>query len=267
MKKRLLAAVMTGMLAIAAILATPIVTSAKTYTAPNTWQVVTPAGPIDSGIPVIVSTSTGNPNNVNYVLASVSSLTDSMLAIASPYQLEDPDYIATANSFRDYYVVNVVVSFEYFFSVGEVITIPHPVLGSGELVSIWYPDYWSVNPGTNTVNVTCLDRASYFELSLLYHPMTVPAPGGTPASAPVAPAPAPAASGAEATGEVIKASGDYALSYDALKFLEDHPGVTLEYTLTYEGNEYLIVIPGGLKFADPSIPWYSPQFLIQYFAK
>ena len=54
MKKRLLAAVMTGMLAIATILATPIVTSAKTYTAPNTWQVVTPAGPIDSGIPVLV---------------------------------------------------------------------------------------------------------------------------------------------------------------------------------------------------------------------
>ncbi len=97
--------------------------------------------------------------------------------------------------------------------------------------------------------------------------MAVPAPVGTPVSAPVAAAPAPASSGAEATGEVIKASGDYALSYDALKFLEDHPGVTLEYTLTYEGKEYLIVIPGGLKFADPSIPWYSPQFLIQYFAK
>lgn len=267
MKKRLLAAVMTGMLAIAAILATPIVTSAKTYTAPNTWQVVTPAGPIDSGIPVIVSTSSNNNNKINYALASVSSLTDSMLAIASPYQLTDPEFLATANSFRDYYVVNVVVSFEYFFSVGEVITITHPVLGSGELVSIWYPDYWSVTPGANTVNVTCLSGASYFELSLLYHPMAVPAPVGTPASAPVATAPAPAASGAEATGEVIKASGDYALSYDALKFLEDHPGVTLEYTLTYEGNEYLIVIPGGLKFADPSIPWYSPQFLIQYFAK
>ena len=137
MKKRLLAAVMTGMLAIAAILATPIVTSAKTYTAPNTWQVVTPAGPIDSGIPVIVSTSSNNNNKINYALASVSSLTDSMLAIASPYQLTDPDFLATANSFRDYYVVNVVVSFEYFFSVGEVITITHPVLGSGELVSIW----------------------------------------------------------------------------------------------------------------------------------
>jgi hypothetical protein len=52
-----------------------------------------------------------------------------------------------------------------------------------------------------------------------------------------------------------------------MKWLEDHPGVTLNYTLTYNGEEHLIVIPGGQKLANPEIPWYGPEYLIGNFGK
>ena len=71
-------------------------------------------------------------------------------------------------------------------------------------------------------------------------------------------------SGKEAVAEV---SGDFGLSYEIMKYLDDHPGVTLKYTLTYKGEEHLIVIPGGGKFANPEIPWYGPEYLIGNFGK
>ena len=73
-----------------------------------------------------------------------------------------------------------------------------------------------------------------------------------------------ATTGKEATAEV---SGDFGLSYEIMKWLEDHPNVTLKYTLTYKEKDYNIVIKGGQKLADPSIPWYGPEYLIGKFAK
>ena len=74
---------------------------------------------------------------------------------------------------------------------------------------------------------------------------------------------------ADQTGKeaVAEATGDFALSYDIMKWLEDHPNVTLKYTLTYKEKDYNIVIKGGQKLADPSIPWYGPEYLIGKFAK
>ena len=66
---------------------------------------------------------------------------------------------------------------------------------------------------------------------------------------------------------VAEASGDFGLSYEIMKYLDDHPGVTLKYTLTYKGEEHLIVIPGGGKFANPEIPWYGAEYLIGNFGK
>ena len=50
-----------------------------------------------------------------------------------------------------------------------------------------------------------------------------------------------------------------------MKYLDDHPGVTLKYTLSYKDEEHLIIIPGGGKYADPGIPWYGPEYLIGKF--
>ena len=66
---------------------------------------------------------------------------------------------------------------------------------------------------------------------------------------------------------VAEASGDFGLSYEIMKYLDDHPGVTLKYTLTYKGEEHLIVIPGGGKCADPEILWYGPEYLIGKFGR
>ena len=76
-----------------------------------------------------------------------------------------------------------------------------------------------------------------------------------------------AAEVAEQTGKetVAEATGDFALSYEIMKWLEDHPNVTLKYTLTYKDKEYNIVIKGGQKLAFPDIPWYGPEYLIGKF--
>ena len=52
-----------------------------------------------------------------------------------------------------------------------------------------------------------------------------------------------------------------------MKWLEDHPNVTLKYNLSYKEKDYNIVIKGGQKLADPKIPWYGPEYLIGYFGK
>ena len=57
-------------------------------------------------------------------------------------------------------------------------------------------------------------------------------------------------------------SGDFALSYDIMLYLVEHPDITLIYTVTYEGVEYTITIPGGKAIADPNIPWYGPLWLL-----
>jgi uncharacterized repeat protein (TIGR02543 family) len=57
-------------------------------------------------------------------------------------------------------------------------------------------------------------------------------------------------------------SGDFALSYDIMLYLVEHPDITLIYTVTYEGVDYTITIPGGKAIADSNIPWYGPLWLL-----
>ena len=62
--------------------------------------------------------------------------------------------------------------------------------------------------------------------------------------------------------QTVEYSGDFALSYDIMLYLVEHPDITLIYTVTYEGVEYTITIPGGSAIADPNIPWYGPLWLL-----
>ena len=57
-------------------------------------------------------------------------------------------------------------------------------------------------------------------------------------------------------------SGDFALSYDIMLYLVEHPDITFIYTVTYEDIEYTITIPAGKAIADPEIPWYGPLWLL-----
>ena len=60
----------------------------------------------------------------------------------------------------------------------------------------------------------------------------------------------------------VEYSGDFALSYDIMQYLVEHPDITFVYHVTYEGVEYTITIPGGSAIADPNIGWYGPLWLL-----
>ena len=57
-------------------------------------------------------------------------------------------------------------------------------------------------------------------------------------------------------------SGDFALSYDIMLYLVEHPDITFIYTVTYDDVEYTITIPAGKAIADPETPWYGPLWLL-----
>ena len=57
-------------------------------------------------------------------------------------------------------------------------------------------------------------------------------------------------------------SGDFALSYDIMNYLVEHPSITFVYHVTYEDVEYTIIIPAGKAFSSPEIKWYGPLWLL-----
>jgi len=62
--------------------------------------------------------------------------------------------------------------------------------------------------------------------------------------------------------QTVEYSGDFALSYDIMQYLVEHTDITFIYTVTYEGVDYTITIPGGSAIADSNIPWYGPLWLL-----
>ncbi|MBP5494206.1 MAG: leucine-rich repeat protein [Lachnospiraceae bacterium] len=62
--------------------------------------------------------------------------------------------------------------------------------------------------------------------------------------------------------QTVEYSGDFALSYDIMNYLVEHPSITFIYHVTYEGVEYTIVIPAGKAISSPEIPWYGPLWLL-----
>ena len=246
MKKRLLAAVMTGLMAISTIMATPILTNAKTFESGGWWVQDEVTGDwSQNDIPVTVTTT--NENTDLDVMWGELWKEDGLQAI---------DFYFESDSVRN--------------AQGDILTIPLPI--SGTFVSLEYFDddsepnnRWSLSYGTNTITATCLEDSWGLYFYVLYRLGVVNKDNFW--FEPMENELAIAASEVEVKGgtATAKISGDYALSYDIMKWLEDHPGVTLEYTLTYEGVEHLIVIPGGTKLANTEIPWYGPKYLIQYF--
>ena len=174
---------------------------------------------------------------------------------------------ADENSYR-YYIG--AVDWEDYFEPGDTVTFYLPfAIDESKIIDYEVNENWSyelVSPtcvvATNLIsddrpwiNVRLPKPASSTEDQFWFKPMKTQ----LNIAAEVA-----STSGKEAVAEV---SGDFGLSYEIMKYLDDHPGVTLKYTLTYKGEEHLIVIPGGGKFANPEIPWYGPEYLIGNFGK
>jgi LPXTG-motif cell wall-anchored protein len=61
--------------------------------------------------------------------------------------------------------------------------------------------------------------------------------------------------------QVVEFKGDAALPYDIMKYLQEHPQITLVYHVTYDGEEFDVRIPGAKVYADPTIEWYGPLWL------
>ena len=62
--------------------------------------------------------------------------------------------------------------------------------------------------------------------------------------------------------QTVEYSGDFALPYEIMQYLVEHTDITFIYTVTYEGVEYTITIPGGKAIADSNIGWYGPLWLL-----
>ncbi len=62
--------------------------------------------------------------------------------------------------------------------------------------------------------------------------------------------------------QTVEYSGDFALSYDIMQYLVEHPDITFVYHITYEGHEYTITIPAGKAVAYADTPWYGPLWLL-----
>lgn len=73
-----------------------------------------------------------------------------------------------------------------------------------------------------------------------------------------------AAARAAATGnpETVMLSGDFALPVEVMQALANASNVTLEYTLTYNGETYVIALKGGQVEVDSNIQWYGPAYLL-----
>lgn len=65
--------------------------------------------------------------------------------------------------------------------------------------------------------------------------------------------------------QIVEISGDYALPYDIMNFLQQHPQITLIYHVTYQGETYTVTIPGSKAIVDDNIPWYGPLLLNAYY--
>lgn len=62
--------------------------------------------------------------------------------------------------------------------------------------------------------------------------------------------------------QTVEYSGDFALSYDIMNYLVEHPSITFIYHVKYEDVEYTIIIPAGKAVSSPEIPWYGPLWLL-----
>jgi hypothetical protein len=163
-------------------------------------------------------------------------------------------------------VISFMVYAKSSFAKGDTITMQLPTaLPSETVIECNGRDQWDYSISGTVVTFTCKDSetADWLSFNIEYHRTEEDEFWFKPLKAQLN----IAAEQAELSGKAVvaEAKGDFALSYGIMKWLEDHPNVTLKYTLSYKEKDYNIVIKGGQKLADPNIPWYGPEYLIGKF--
>ena len=267
-----------AMLAAIPVLATPVTSLAKELEPEpevDYWYTLDfdTGEDYSTGIPMEVTSTVSTPG---FRLSSEGMLIDFDSLFAKMTEEEKQEYADTIKRLAGEFIVEAYVwdlgpDYESGFNKGDSFTLMLPVSGTFSDIVLYdlYDDKWEITGYTsNSITCTCLeDETSTCGLLIRGHkyPKTEdmfwfkPMKTQLNIAAEIA-----ATTGKEATAEV---SGDFGLSYEIMKWLEDHPNVTLKYTLTYKEKDYNIVIKGGQKLADPSIPWYGPEYLIGKFGK
>ncbi len=221
---------------------------------------------VDGG-PIVVTVTGSDEDDSWYFLNGYYWDYDKIIANASEEELaENADEVAL---YRGKFEAECWGARLPYFEPGDVVTVQLPFSGTMVDYTLFESDdCWAIDFTSNSVILTCLEVTPWIEFGVTYS-------GGSAAPQndfwfiPMKTQLAVAADIVATNGgtAVAEASGDFGLSYEIMKYLDDHPGVTLKYTLTYKGEEHLIVIPGGGKFANPEIPWYGPEYLIGNFGK
>ena len=67
------------------------------------------------------------------------------------------------------------------------------------------------------------------------------------------------------TEQSVDYTGDFSLPYEIMKYLKDHPQVTLNYHYVNGSDECTVSIPGSKAIANPEISWYGPMWLVAYY--
>jgi hypothetical protein len=267
--KKMFAVIAGALLSLTPILATPITSLADEADVDYwySWDYAAKED-VNTGIPITVTTDTAQ-GVINIgaegMYADVDAAIDQM---TEEQKAEDAELI---ESMKGMYFAQAYVWGSYF-NTNDTFTLYLPFSGEYVEVVAFSPDSdedeWEVVGHTsNSVTVKSnVDENFVCRLMILYRKAAAedqfwfkPMKTQLNIAAEVA-----ATSGKEAVAEV---SGDFGLSYEIMLWLENHPNVTLKYTLSYKEKEYNIVIKGGQKLADPKIPWYGPEYLIGKFVK
>ena len=269
MMKKFVAMIAGTLLAAMPILATGIVVNAQTAL---NWRTIGVKDgkpyPIEgSAVGLSVDTMVdGLIVDMHYTTASYVDY-NSLISQVPPEMVPDPEILDEIKN-KGEIAFNLKANKSFIAGDQVFITLPYSVDGCIDEVSCDGRDQWTYSMSGTSVVFTCIDtegHADWLSFSIEYDYSLLPndefwfKPMKTQLNI--------AAEQAQLTGKeaVAEVDGNFALSYEIMKWLEDHPNVTLKYNLTYKEKDYTIVIKGGQKLANPNIPWYGPEYLIGKF--
>ena len=267
--KKLIAAIASGLLMVMPIISSPLLVNAasRNITTKVSWERFDGnydyVGSVD--LPVVINT-TSEEEMEDFdeygEYCDLDDFDDEELA-----EWEEDYYLEPGDAKGSFYLYGYVELEYECFEEGDTITYTLP-FAVGEVLYFYIHDCFElVSISGNKVTVKCVDYCDWPYIEIIAKKGSASSEEDMFWFKPMKTQLNIAAEIASQTGKetVAEASGNFALSYEIMKWLEDHPNVTLKYTLTYKDKEYNIVIKGGQKLAFPDIPWYGPEYLIGKF--
>ena len=285
--RRLIAISVSGLLAMATVLAMPITSNAVNSEIEDDgieyWQKIVGVGEntniIDTDIPLVATVNSPRAVVLSSTEGMYRDVDETTAALSDEEKEEQAEAIEALKGIcmADIWVNGDIDEEldEMPFMPGDRVTVELPFSGTLVFGDAYDQmdddaDTWILAGSTsNSVTFECTGESFGFECLVLFRKNTSTDADREFWFKPMKTQLAIAAEVAETSGKeaVAEVSGDFGLSYEIMKWLEDHPNVTLKYTLSYQGAEHLIVIKGGQKLAYTDIPWYGPEYLIGFFGK